>query len=89
MMALASFILAFAGFSLLALSLGKHYRDLFGTVPSRRRERLLQLSGWVVVALSPLPVVTAAGLSAGITFWAGLLTTAALSIALLLAWRCR
>ncbi len=77
--------LAYAGFMGLCLAMERHHEQVFG---SRRipvwRGRLLRIVGWLLLALSLLPVVLETGWAVGIVLWAGLLTAAGVSLAFLL-----
>lgn len=84
MMALAAFSLAFFGFTALALSMHKHHRDVFGVPPMRARSLPLRIAGWALLGLSLAPCVARSGWSVGLVLWCGLLTTAALAVALML-----
>jgi len=86
-MALASMVLSFAGFAALACSMTKHHRDLFGKGPSQERERALRLAGWMLLTLSVTPAIVQSGMSIGIVLWFGILTVAAVLVALLLTYR--
>ena len=81
-MALAALLLALAGFAALALSMKKHHRDLFGAPPPRGRAMAFQAAGWTLLALSIMPCVIESGWSVGLVLWFGLLTVAALVVAL-------
>lgn len=80
-----SLALAYAGFTGLCLAMERHHEQVFG---SRRipplRGRLLRAAGWLLLALSLAPAVQEAGPALGVVLWAGLLTAAALPLALLL-----
>ena len=89
-MTMLAFALAFAGFAALCLSMERHHGEVFGTrrVPPRRR-LLLQIAGWVLLALSFPATIAGWGWSFGPAAWCGLLTLAAAPIVLLLPWRPR
>ena len=75
-----------AGFAALALSMHKHHRDVFGTAPTRGRTLALQGAGWLLLTASVWPCVAHSGWSIGLVLWIGLLTVAALTVALLLTY---
>lgn len=82
-----SFALAYAGFAGLCLAMERHHEQVFGVrrIPPRRRHGLAW-GGWLLLAASLLPVSLAHGAGPGITLWTGLLTAAALMLALLLSY---
>ena len=78
-----SFALAYAGFTGLCLAMERHHEQVFGVRRIPRLRRLgLAGGGWLLLAGSLL-LLTAQGAGAGITLWLGLLTAAALALALL------
>lgn len=84
------FACAHAGFVLLCLSMERHHEQVLGRrriAPLRRR--LLAGAGWLLLLLSPLPLVRADGWGLGVVSWTGLLTAAALPVVLLLTFRPR
>lgn len=82
-------LFSLAGMGWLALSLEVHWRQLFGrkTVLSASTAKWLRLAGWTGLLLSALCCFVADRPSMASLVWVMLLTGAALSIALLLAWR--
>ncbi|WP_434405230.1 DUF3325 domain-containing protein [Sphingobium sp. DN12] len=84
---LASFILLFAGFTALALSLAKHHRDLFGTPLGPRKMWGLRVAGGLLLCTGIVPAVRYSGHSAGLVLWTGLLAVAATTVALLLTYK--
>lgn len=86
MMEAAALLLATASFSALALALPKHHRDFFGAPPSRGRAAALQAAGWTLLAVSLAPCVARSDGSLGLVLWFGLLTAAALVVALSLSY---
>lgn len=87
MMGLACFMLQWAGFAALAISMPKHHRDLFGRAPSRRASLVVRGAGWALLALAFVPAIAAAGSSTGIVLWFALATLTALIVALMLTYR--
>ncbi|MFT4053346.1 MAG: DUF3325 domain-containing protein [Novosphingobium sp.] len=84
---LGSFILLLAGFMALALSLGKHHRDLFETPLGPRRMWGLRVAGGLLLCTGIVPAVRHSGHSAGPVLWTGLLAVAATTVALLLTYK--
>lgn len=80
MMALLSFLVAFAGFALMGLSQTDHYRWAYGRVPARARARRLRIAGAAMIAFSLLPAAYAWGWAFGSFGWFGLLSLAAGSL---------
>ena len=82
-----SFALAYAGFTGLCLAMERHHEQVFGVRRIPRLRRLgLTAGGWLLLAGSLLPLLPAQGAGPGITLWLGLLTAAALVLALLLSY---
>lgn len=86
-MTIIAFLSAFAGFAAMALSMHKHYRDLFGVAPPERLRKALRTSGFVKIAASLGLAIAVEGISIGLVLWAGLLTLAAIAVCLLLTYR--
>lgn len=87
MMVALSFLLAFAGFAALSLSMPKHHRDLFGKPSRRATELTFCIAGWLALAGSLTLSIVVAGVSIGVVQWAAFLTLAALIVALLLTYK--
>lgn len=87
-LSLAAFF-SLAGMGWLALSLDVHWRQIFGrrAVLSRRTATWLRLAGGTGLLLSAVCCFMADRPSMASLVWVMLLACAALSIALLLAWR--
>lgn len=86
----AALLTAFAGFGALALSMSRHARDLFGKAPKRRTAWSLRIFGAVSLCAAYAFCVAAWGVSIGPVAWFGMLTAAALTNAVVLAfpsWR--
>lgn len=81
------FLLAMAGFAAIALSMGKHHRDILGVTPGRASARSLRATGWLALSASLALSIRAEGLSIGIVQWTAFLTVAALTVALLLTYK--
>lgn len=86
--AIAGIFFAYAGFAALALAMDRHYADAFGRgeSPPPGVRRGMQLAGSLGLVLSLAVLVTDSGWAFGILYWLGMLTLAALMLALLLAY---
>lgn len=84
---LVSLLLAFSGFSALALSLERHHRAVFRTPPPRRRVGGLRVAGWAGLALSFAAAIACGGWSFGPVQWVGSLSAAALVVVAVMAYR--
>lgn len=82
-----SLLLAFSGFSALALSLDRHHRAVFRSPVSQARIGSLRAAGWSGLGLSFAAAITFAGWSFGPVQWIGALTGAALAVVALIAYR--
>lgn len=80
-----SLLIAFSGFSALALSLDRHHRAVFHAPVSRSRIGGLRAAGWSGLGLSFAAAVASAGWSFGPVQWIGSLTAAALAVVALIA----
>ncbi|WP_313440174.1 DUF3325 domain-containing protein [Novosphingobium sp.] len=89
MSALFVFLSAVSGFACLALSMARHYRDLFGKALSRPVERAFRLSGWSLIAVSFAIATASQGPAIGPVLWLGLLTPAAQVVVFMLTYRDR
>lgn len=86
MIVLLAFVLMCLGFGALALSITKHHRDVVGVSVSPSRQKVLRLSGWVLLGFSLVLTLIARGPSIGLATWVGLLTVAALLVAVSLTY---
>jgi hypothetical protein len=77
MMALLSFLVAFAGSALMGLSQSDHYRWAYARAPARPLVRRLRIAGAMLVLLSLPPAAAAWGWAVGSFGWFGLLSLAA------------
>jgi len=85
---LAVFATAYAGFALLALSQGRHWASVVGTVPPGRvLVIVLRAGGGAMIALSLMLALMRDGPSFGSLLWATAISLAALAVAFTLAWR--
>ncbi|MBN8906080.1 MAG: DUF3325 domain-containing protein [Rhodospirillales bacterium] len=76
--------LADAGFVLLALAMERHARQL-GLRPAPRVRPLLRIAGGVLLAGAGAACIVGWGVSIGLVAWCGVLTLAALLLAMALA----
>ncbi|MEL6060095.1 MULTISPECIES: DUF3325 family protein [unclassified Methylobacterium] len=84
---LLSLLLAFSGFSALALSQDRHHRAVIRTPVARSRIRGLRAAGWSGLGLSFAAAVTSVGWCFGPVQWIGSLTGSALAVVALIAYR--
>jgi len=82
-----SLLLAFSGFSALALSLERHHRAVFRSPVPRSRSGGLRAAGWAGLTLSFATAIACAGWSFGPVQWIGSLTFSALAVVALIAYR--
>jgi hypothetical protein len=77
--------LAYVGFLCLSLAMERHHEQVFRSrrVPPARR-RACTAAGWALLAASLLAAVQGPGWGLGVVVWAGLLTAAAVPLAMLL-----
>ena len=85
---IAGIFFAYAGFAALALAMDRHYADAFGRgeSPPPSLCRGMQMAGSLGLVLSLAMLVAESGWAFGILYWLGVLTLAALTLALLLAY---
>lgn len=81
-----SLALCFNGFTALCLSMERHHKQVFATSASLLERWLFRIGGWVALALSIMPCVSALGISIGLSLWAVLLTFAGLLVMALLSY---
>ena len=86
---LLALLLTYAGFTALCLSMPRHHDELLGHKASARRRQGLQLSGWLLLALSLWAAVSSNGWSFGLVDWFAVLMLSALTLVLLLPYRPR
>jgi hypothetical protein len=79
--------LAYAGFLALSLAMERHHEQVFARrrIPAGRA-RLCFWGGWLLLAAAIAPPVLALGWGLGLVVWTGLLTAAAMPLALLLCY---
>lgn len=85
-MALLAAILAYAGLAGLALAMDRHHRQVWRRGASPPRRMALRLAGAASLGGSLAASAVPAGWGVGIVLWLGLLTAAALGVAMLLAY---
>jgi|HigsolmetaAR204D_1030405.scaffolds.fasta_scaffold11799_2 Protein of unknown function (DUF3325). len=77
------------GFMSLAVSMHRHQEQVFGKCLDRVRSRIAAAAGWLFLFLGLALCVRAGAPSNMISYWAGVLTLAALVVGLCLAYRAR
>jgi len=83
--ALATLLLAFTAFTVIASAMDRHVDDLkFVAAPEHAKKWLA--GGWLLLAVSLLPCLLRWNPSVALAAWFGLLTFAALSLGLLLTY---
>jgi CHASE2 domain-containing sensor protein len=80
---------AFAGFGALCLSMERHARQVFGSVPGAARRLAAAIAGWSLLLFSLAWAIRHYDASIGIAVWLGVLTLAAIAVGLLLAYASR
>lgn len=81
------FALSMVAFAAFALSMRRHYRDVFGTPSPPARRRLLRWTGALLLAASILcAIADDAGAESGLALWFGQATTTALIVAMAMTW---
>lgn len=86
MFTLLAIVLSSAGFGAIALSMRRHHQDVFGRLPARVRKLTLATVGWSLLGASLWPLIARDGVAVGITFWFGVITVAALTVAMSLTY---
>lgn len=88
MTALIVFALSYAAFAVLALSMARHQDELAGAGKTLAPPTVaaLRVGGWSLLALALAPAVMAWGASVGTAGWLGVLTLAAMGVALQLTY---
>lgn len=82
-------LLAYSGMLGLCLGLERHFKQVWGRVPSPTLRRVLRAVGWLALAGSFATSVAAWGWAMGPIGWFGLLSLAGLGLVLLLPYRTR
>lgn len=86
----ASFCWAISGFLLLALTIDRHYQDVYGKLAIRLDKRYLNTLhafGWAALFMSFVSAVIYKGWYVGPVVWMGVLATTAYGLMLLLAYK--
>ena len=78
----ASLLVAIAGFAALCLGMARHQRDVVGKSLSRRSTWFAKAAGWLALANSFVLALLGEGAALGAIYWVGILTLAALIVAL-------
>ncbi|HEX7027873.1 MAG TPA: DUF3325 domain-containing protein [Gammaproteobacteria bacterium] len=87
-MLLLALSLTYSAYTLLCLSMPKHYRHVTGAAADHRRSRrLFRVGGWLLIALSFASCVQAAGWQFGPVQWVGLLAAAGVLLVFLLPYK--
>lgn len=82
-------LLAYSGMLGLCLGLERHFKQVWGRVPSPALRRVLRTVGWLALASSFATSVAAWGWAMGPIGWFGLLSLAGLGLVLLLPYHAR
>lgn len=69
-----SIIVSFAAFTALALSMEKHFLQIFGGVIGSSQKLLFQVAGWALLIVSLIPCLQHWGTAIGIGVWLGILS---------------
>lgn len=86
----ASFAWAISGFLLLALTIDRHYQDIYGKSATRLDKRyvnILHTFGWTALLMSFVSAVIYKGWYVGSVAWMGVLATTAFGLMLLLTYK--
>ncbi|WP_130908108.1 DUF3325 domain-containing protein [Pseudomonas sp. Sample_16] len=86
---LLALLLCYSGFTALCLSMDRHHADLLGRKPSTRSRQWLKVAGWVLLAISLWPAVSAMNWALGLVDWFAVLMLSALLLVLLIPYRPR
>lgn len=86
---LMALLLSLAGFVALALAMERHHRQVWQRAPSRKLCLLLRCAGVIGLGAALTTCAAHAGGATGTVIWLGLMTVAALTVALVLAYRPR
>ncbi|WP_072572729.1 DUF3325 domain-containing protein [Granulibacter bethesdensis] len=90
---LAAFLITFAAFTAIAWSMERHKRQMAPSIPLKKKERpdwrdqIGRLAGWIGLVVALILCATGFGWAAGPVAWFGVLTLAAITLALILAYR--
>lgn len=86
---LLALLMCYAGFVALCLSTDRHHGELLHSKPSPPRRLALRAAGWLLLALSIWPAVSASGWAQGLVEWCAVLMLSALLLVMLLPYRPR
>ncbi|SEN17058.1 Protein of unknown function [Luteibacter sp. UNCMF331Sha3.1] len=78
--------IAIVGFMGLCLGMSRHQRDVLGRVLSPMRSALCKAFGWTALASSFALAIARDGAAMGAVYWAGMLSLAAVLVALWTTW---
>lgn len=87
MMLSAAFALVVAGFVSLALSMTRHYRQVFQRAGPHGKRVWLIPFGWLALTAALAICVARSGWGAGMLLWFGILSGAGILVVLLIAYR--
>lgn len=84
----SALLLTYAGFAALSLAMPRHHRQLrpARALPNQRERALYRLAGWSALGLAALASVLGWGPAIGAVAYFGVLSAAALTLTLLLAY---
>jgi hypothetical protein len=85
-MILLAFLTACAAFAGLAMAMPKHHREVFHREPTPRVTLAYRVGGWALLGVSLALSMMGFKASIGAVLWVGLLTAAALVVALALTY---
>ena len=80
------FASAFAGCGSLCLSMERHARQVFDSIPKSAYRLMASIIGWALLVFSLIQSVQHHGISVGVTAWFGVLSLMATAVGLLLAY---
>ncbi|MFT5789396.1 MAG: hypothetical protein ACI8SJ_001512 [Shewanella sp.] len=80
---------SYIAFSLLALAMFSHYRDVLGKAPSNKQSRGLSIAGWFGLALTYWGCTIDQGVAYGSVIYFGLLAASGLLVIMTLSYRAK
>lgn len=86
MILLLTFILSYLGFASLALAMDRHCKQVCQRVPSQKMRLTLRVIGFTALSAALVASIIHMGWDVGMVLWLGLLTSAALSLVLVLTY---
>ncbi len=90
-MFISQVLMQLLGFSLLALSLNRHYQQVAGRTKrlSKIKIKWFRIAGYGILCVSAAIIIVLKGFAVGMTYWLALATLDALCIALILTYRAK